>query len=63
MMFGAAQCLGYRMERGKPSQEMCYQSEKIIARDVGKVIKDTGMLVFVVLLVLEFIYNFLIINI
>ncbi|XP_060591410.1 GDP-fucose protein O-fucosyltransferase 1-like [Ruditapes philippinarum] len=37
-MFAAVQCLGY----GKASQEMCYQSEDTIVRDLGKLIKDTG---------------------
>ncbi|WAR22041.1 OFUT1-like protein [Mya arenaria] len=43
LMFGAAQCLGYRMEHGKPSSEMCYPSEKTIARDVAKALKKSGI--------------------
>jgi len=42
MMFGAAQCLGFRMEHGRPTQEMCYQSENTIVRDLQKVLKETG---------------------
>ncbi|XP_045193039.2 GDP-fucose protein O-fucosyltransferase 1-like isoform X2 [Mercenaria mercenaria] len=41
-MFAAVQCLGYRNEHGKASQEMCYQSEKTIFRDLSKVLKSTG---------------------
>ncbi|KAL4219250.1 GDP-fucose protein O-fucosyltransferase [Mactra antiquata] len=42
MMFGAAQCLGHRMEHGRPSKQMCYQSDKTILRDLTKVLKETG---------------------
>ena len=42
-MFGAAQCLGYRMEHGKATKEMCYPSEDTIIRDVSKVLDETGI--------------------
>ena len=41
LMFGAAQCLGYRMEHGKATKEMCYPSDKTIIKDVSKVLKKT----------------------
>lgn len=45
MMFGAAQCLGFRMEHGRPTAEMCYQSDDTIVRDLKKVLQDTGNII------------------
>ena len=33
-MFGAAQCFGYRGEKGKPEYEVCYPSEQTIIEEV-----------------------------
>lgn len=43
MMFGAAQCLGYRMEHGTGTKEMCYPSEETIIQDVAEVLDETGV--------------------
>ena len=43
MMFGAAQCLGYRSEHGTATKEMCYPSDETIIRDVAAVLKETGI--------------------
>ena len=43
LMFGAAQCLGYRNEHGTATREMCLPSDETIIRDVTAVLKETGI--------------------
>lgn len=36
--FASAQCIGYQMEKGKLTQELCMPSEKSIIKQLGKAI-------------------------
>ncbi|KAK3087709.1 hypothetical protein FSP39_009463 [Pinctada imbricata] len=39
MMFAAAQCLGYRGEKGKATMEMCYPPDDVIVKQVKAAVK------------------------
>ncbi len=40
-LFGSAQCLGFRLEHGSMSPELCLPSEKTIVNQVKKLVKKT----------------------
>ena len=39
MMFAAAQCLGFRGEKGKATPDMCYPPDDVIVRQVKVAVK------------------------